>query len=237
MPNPSEPNSSAPASSPPAHAAPHYYEQSSSSGMHMKLGDWIDREEKVPDLSRRAAINGILQNGTLGPDDPGGLVIEPHERYDTLVLEKNPTNLPAAFTSGLGALVVREPLAQMIEELDPSLHQMWPVRVLRSQRRRGVTSEPYEGDWFVLVVTERRDVMDPEHSAARPFSTDPSFYHLTTYKKDVALRADALPDDIHLWRDTKLVGGLFASGRFQTELRRRKLKFISGFKAKVSGKV
>ena len=82
MPNPSEPKpsepdssaptASAPASSPPIHAAPHYYEQSSSSGMHMKLGDWIDREEKVPDLSRRAAINGILQNGTLGPDDPGG---------------------------------------------------------------------------------------------------------------------------------------------------------------------
>ena len=99
--------------------------------------------------------------------------------------------------------------------------------------------EPYEGNWFVVVVTERRDVMDPEDSAVRPWGIKglPDYYDLATYKKDVALRADALPNDIHLWRDTKLVGGLFASGRFQSELRRRKLKFISGFKAKVSGKV
>lgn len=121
-----------------------------------------------------------------------------------------------------GALsVVREPVKDIIERLDPGIHQFFPLTIETKRGKR------VEGPWFAMNVTARQDSVVMEHSSVSVSKPSPdthcSFYH------DGEDRVTVDPDrqsGLHLWREQRFIGSLLGSDTLMAELKSQKLRFF-----------
>lgn len=78
-----------------------------------------------------------------------------------LIVEKAKPTLPDMFWSAGSLLVVSERYHDIIESLDPGVHQMWQIEMRR--KRKG----PYPGRWFAVNVRPRASAIQEEGSDIR----------------------------------------------------------------------
>ncbi|MEZ5752413.1 MAG: hypothetical protein R3D60_10740 [Paracoccaceae bacterium] len=166
-----------------------------------------------PQKSRIAAeIRAALREGTRK--------VLPEEVPKLFVVEK-PKAKWRDFFKVTGAIkVVREPVRELIERLDPGVHQFFPVTM---RTKRGVV---IEGPWFVIVITARQDSIVPGYRGKFISNQLPDGrYLLNSMVKHGQVPIDATRlSGLHLWREAKAVDGIFASDELIAELKANGLK-------------
>ncbi|WP_208347473.1 imm11 family protein [Pseudaestuariivita rosea] len=189
-------------------------------GPTMQIGDFVGFEDVQPDLSVRANLSKVYRYG--------GRKLEPNEVPSVLKLEKNPQNLPASFMTADSLYIVQKPFRDLIEKLDPGLHQFFPIEV----RLRNET--PHDPSCYAINVTETRDSILDEQSSVEKFVTNPNNTdkHIIYYKKDVTVDPIKLTD-IHLWREARYPWSLLMSDELRDALKETGLRTPRCFKAKM----
>ncbi|CUH76200.1 hypothetical protein TRM7557_00763 [Tritonibacter multivorans] len=117
--------------------------------------------------------------------------------------------------------VVREPVKDIIEGLDPGVHQFFPLTI---ETKRG---KMIEGPWFAMNVTARQDSVVMEQSSVNVNKRFPdelcSFFH----DGEDRVTVDAgRQSGLHLWREQRFRGSLLGSDALMAELKAQKLRFF-----------
>lgn len=75
-----------------------------------------------------------------------------------VIIEKPKPNLPNMFWGSSSLLIVSGVYHDIIERLDPGLHQLWPIELRRKRK------EPYSGRWYGLNIRPRAASIQVEGS-------------------------------------------------------------------------
>lgn len=115
-----------------------------------------------------------------------------------IVMEKSRSEMPDMFWGEASLLIVSGAYHDIIERLDPGLHQMWPIEIRR--KRKG----PYPGRWFGLNIRPRAASIQVEGSdtmvaKGSTYLGTPDRTMLNNSFK-VSVRSDRLPE-ANLWWD------------------------------------
>jgi len=192
-----------------------------------QIGETPTFETQVSDLHERAAIAGVFRNGSRP--------LKPEEVPYKLVLDKKRKALPGGFVTENGLFIVKGQVRDILEGLDPGVHQFFPIDVVYKGG-----SKP-EDEYFVLNVTATQDsvVAESPGVAFRANLLDPrtigpddpekmEFHH---YKKDVMVRKSSL-SGLNMWREPRYIASYLISNAFFEALKAQDLKLLRSYKTK-----
>lgn len=149
-------------------------------------------------------------------------LLEPHERPSEFRMMEARKSLGSLIALADGLLAVDATLKEIIERLEPGVHQFWPLRI--TLPKGGEFPVPYYG----MVIRRFIDSFVPEQSAVHQVSegsdtffangpTKKDYGNLTVLKSVVA--------GVHLWRERRLkIPDIFFSDELQAEIARRGLR-------------
>ena len=130
-----------------------------------------------------------------------GEPIDVEKAHQYLIVEKSRPELPDMFWGTSALMVVSGAYHDIIEQLDPVTHQMWPIEMRRKRK------EPYPGRWYGLNIHARGAAISAEESEVKTLKgtellgTPDQTVVANSFK--VAVRREALPD-VNLWWDDGL---------------------------------
>lgn len=115
-------------------------------------------------------------------------------------------------------LVVDEAMKNLIEGLEPSVHQFRPITFLQPN------AEPFPGSYFAMIIGQFRESFIPEPE------TEGALWSRSSYLDPVKGRTFTRA---HLWRERKLIGpDFFSSDALYDAVKRAKLKVPPMFKVR-----
>ncbi len=192
-------------------------------------GDTPKFAKQVPDLAARAEYAAIYKNGTRA--------LIRAEVPDELILDRRRKSLAAGFLSVNGLFIVKGEIREILENLDPGMHQFFPIDV-----KYGTTSRP-EGQFYVLNLTAQQDSIIDDLSTVEPFpvftnATPPQIAPPDRNKMSI-LYADghvtvdpARQSGLSIWRERRYPGSYLISDQFHDMLVAQGLKFLTPFQTK-----
>lgn len=130
-------------------------------------------------------------------------------------------------------LVVDAALKDIIEDLEPGIHQFWPIRILMGNDRKEL---PHS--MFGLGIRNHLDAFRPEQSRAGVCrqGSNGTFFATSESKSVIsglAISCDQSPP-VHLWRDRTLrKPGIFMSGALMSRIAAERLVIPMHFSLKV----
>ncbi|WP_208347474.1 imm11 family protein [Pseudaestuariivita rosea] len=188
-------------------------------GPQFQTGGFVGFEEQIPDVSMRASLSNVYAEGTRQ--------LVSKEIPKIFKLDKARDSLPASFMVQNGLYIVQKPFYDLIEQLDPCLHQFFPIEV----RHRNGT--PHDPPCYAINVTETRDSIVDQQSSVEKFVTNPknTDKHIIYYKKDITVDPSTI-SDIHLWREARYPQSLLMSDELRDALKETGLRMPRCFKAK-----
>ena len=132
-------------------------------------------------------------------------------------------------------LAVSEPLRDLIERLEPGVHQFWPINIIvpnMAERRY----EPYPAPYFAMVVMRHLDSFLPDQSDPQVFDADPEYPTVhrprSTKVPGIAVSMDVI-GGAHLWREAKLLGpAIYPSNTLHDEMKKLGLTLPKHLKLK-----
>ncbi|MFK0205614.1 imm11 family protein [Agrobacterium sp. NPDC090283] len=214
--------------------------ESSSFGDYFPDGDYVGWEEAIKryfdeemtteqraafdhwDVSYRSEVARKF-NEDMGP-------LEPHERPNEYRLIKTYQSLGALIELNNRLLAVSEPLKDIIEALEPGVHQFWPIRITMPKGKEYPT--PYYG----LRIGRFLDSFLPEQSEDYRSPPDIKTYYANSYtKKGYACLcvAESVAAGCHLWRERWLrQPKILFSDDLMADVERRALRFPKHHKLK-----
>lgn len=202
------------------------------------------------DLEAPAFIIADYPGSEMGGDlsdiyKKGTRLLTPDEVPPRLTLEKRRKSIPGGFQTANGLIIVNGQVHDILERLDPGVHQFLPVELCFKNGDRP------EGQYFVINITVKQDSI-----VAAPPGVDPSDKFIVirddagnfkglenvgkdwdsllirTHKKKVTLQKSAL-SGVNLWREKRVSGlELFVSDAFFDAMKEQGLKFYKNFRAK-----
>ncbi|WP_306047745.1 imm11 family protein [Nioella sp. MMSF_3534] len=116
-------------------------------------GWFLEAQKPHPDWSRYLDVSIVLGEGTRS--------LSADEMPRQFFIDEKPRALPDMFMGSSGKWVVSDPARQIIEDLDPGLHQFFSINV---QFPDG--SSPL-GEWFAMNITTVRKTMIDAESAIK----------------------------------------------------------------------
>ena len=150
--------------------------------------------------------------------------VEEHERPINFKTRKPYDRLKDLIKTENRLLAVSEPLRDLIERLEPGVHQFWPINITvpnMAEKRY----EPYPAPYFAMVVMQHLDSFSPERSdpdafdAERPRVLQP---HAKS-ASGIAISKEAV-GNAHLWREARLRGpAIYLSNTLNDEMKRLEL--------------
>lgn len=175
-------------------------------------GEVPEWENRFPDVNDRLKIATTLMKGDR--------LLPLSEAPRVLVLPRKRKQLPDFFES-MSGLVVSEAFRLMLEDLDPGIHQFWPLEIERG---------PEGAFWGLNVHIHQRSIIE-ELSDVEPLGVNPPADRdkatypmmLQAFWKRLTVRKSAL-GPVNLWREHLYLSELFASDRLIAEIKSRKLK-------------
>jgi hypothetical protein len=182
------------------------------------LATLADFEEKVPDLNARAEVADAFSDGTR--------LLRSHEIPTRLRLDTPIKRVRDIFVSHSGVLIVSRALHDLLEEVDPGLHQFSPI---------AIELLPHAGEHFLLNVHHQQDSIIDEMSNVRrnagmPDNRDVMYINfLPGGGVDVTVDVSQL-GKANLWREKRYPGSMLVSNPLRDETRRRGLKFFTLWK-------
>lgn len=205
-----------------------YYVKRKAAYPDFLIGDWVDFEQKVPDLSVRSDVGRAMATG-----------------YRQLTAEETPSQLqmsrrriiksyPDVFVTTNGAYVVSDRMRALIEDFDPGLHQFFSVNIL---------DDPDGPPRFLMNIYARQTSLIEELSSVEQGGMHPSPERMsivpvprkgiTLGKGEIDLTFDRKArGGLNLWRENRYSRDLFLSDEFVDALKKQKLKFFEPLKGR-----
>ena len=180
--------------------------------------EW-DERYPVPGENSRLALEIV------GAWQSGNRRTLPEEMPRLLIAERPRKSWPDTFWTIGGLMVVRAPVRDIIEALDPGVHQFFPLRI---RTKRGVE---IEGPWFSMVVSVKQNSVVMELSDVFVHPRVPE--RLCSFSGTTDVTVDpARQSGLNLWRETRFKNSLLGSDQLVADLKAAGLKFFPGFQAK-----
>ena len=152
--------------------------------------------------------------------------LEPHERPSEFGMREARKSLGSLILLNDGLHAVDATLKEIIEALEPGVHQFWPIRMTLPK------GQEYPGPYYGMVIRRFIDSFVPEQSDVRQATgvgtevfdifyakgpTKKDYGNLTVLKRVIA--------GVHLWRERRLrMPNVFLSDELQVEITRRGLR-------------
>lgn len=185
----------------------------------------------------------VKELGILHPGDRAVLTApQDHEWPRAFQAKRNIRSLGSLFKTTNKVVAVDEAMKDLIEGLEPAIHQFRPLSVLQPN------SEAFPGSYFTMILGQFRDsfIPEPETEGAlwnRSSYLDPvkgrTFTGKYTFSALSAERYARLPFSsaaiagAHLWRERKLIGpDFFISDALYAAIKTAKLKIPQSFKVR-----
>ena len=129
------------------------------------------------------------------------------------------------FKTTNGLPIVRQPAKDIIDGLDPGLHQFFPLEI---KTKRGLD---IEGPWFAMNVTAKQDSIVLGRSTTRQNPNFPETLNYVSYEAKWVTVDPAKQTGMHLWREQRFNSSLLGSDTLVDALKAAGLKFFPCFKA------
>jgi len=203
-------------------------------------GDFVGREEQIKryfdeemsaeqraafdnwDVSYREAVSRKFTED-MGP-------LEPHERPSEFRMAEARESLGSLIKTENRLLAVDAQLKEIIETLEPGVHQFWPIRIIQPK------GEEFPGPYYGMVIRRFLDSFVPEQSNFNQTSKgSDSFFTNGPTKKDYGNLTvlKSVSAGAHLWRERRLrMPNVFLSDELQAEITRRGLRIPRHHKLK-----
>lgn len=156
----------------------------------------------------------------------GEYKLEPDEFPKELIIKKPRKWYPDIFKTTGSMYVASGAAKNIIEGLDPELHQFFPLTI---HTKRGLE---VEGPWFAMHVTEQQDSIVKEKSMVYlPDGSSERLHQFYYDRKDVTVDVSR-QSGAHLWREYFFINSLLGSDELINALKAADMKFFRRFKAK-----
>jgi hypothetical protein len=135
---------------------------------------------------------------TIAPDKPPLSPIEPHEPPRSFDAEKSYSELGSLIMLSNGILAVDEALKNIIDRLEPGVHQFYPVEIKLPK------GKVFPRSYYILVVGRYLESFSAENSKDGSWhERRPGFYYHDASKKGTSGLAflGTKIGDAHLWRE------------------------------------
>ena len=182
----------------------------------------------------------------IGIQQPGDRAVltppEDHEWPRTFQAKRTIRSLGSIFQVVNKVLTVDEAMKDLIEGLEPGIHQFRPITILQPN------SETFPGSYFTMIIGQFRDsfILEPEtegtlwnrsshldKNQVRRFTGAYVFSALSAERYARLPVSSAAISGAHLWREHKLFGpDFFISDALHDAIKKAKLKFPQQFKVK-----
>jgi len=162
----------------------------------------LSQEERVemPEGVHSQGVQAILANASRKCEmDLGAL--EPYEQGEVFETDKTEKSLASLIKLSNGLLAVDDPLKAIIEDLNPGVHQFWPLEIKMPK------GKVYPTQYHALVVRRYLDSFTPKQSEPHSWRQmgRGSHYMVVRYPKKKEIMGLALAEEkigsSHLWRE------------------------------------
>lgn len=179
--------------------------------------------------------------GTISGGPPPLTPIEPHEIPQAFRTKSSYSNL-ASLISLRGFLAVDQQLKEIIERLEPGVHQFFPIQITMPRERA------YPKPYFLLVIGQFLEGFRPEQSPPEVLDKN---YRLTCWRRtdwsdklvfDIRFNSTCCPHlafsrsaigGAHLWRERRaLMNNILISDALQAEIAAAKLRIWKHWRVK-----
>lgn len=183
--------------------------------------EWAEWKERFPTNGDHENKDGALVEGWRS----GTRKLSPEHLPKLLRPRKPRSSWPDMFKTNNGLLVVRQTAKDIIEGLDPDLHQFFPLEITT---KRGLD---IAGPWFAMNVTAKQDSIDLNHSTIFMSERAPDRLNDISYEAKWVTVDASKQSGIHLWREKRFKMSLLGSDALVDALKAADLNFFPGFKA------
>jgi hypothetical protein len=180
---------------------------------HFVGGELLDFHEKVPSLEHRSDVVRAFKDGTR--------LLRPDEMPTRLLLDRPTKNFRDIFRSQDGILIVSPELHDLLEQIDPTVHQFSSI-VLEHM--------PMAGLRYCLNVHAKHDSIIDEKSNVRrnagmPDNNNVMHVNFVPEGADITIDSSQLAST-NLWRERRYPGSLLVSDKLYSEIKNRGIKFF-----------
>ena len=177
-------------------------------------GSYTEFKKRYTDINERVRFSNLWRDG----EGLSQLTAEQVPKKIKITGLRKTAKLPDAFRVLNGLPLVSDPLRNIIEQLDPKLHQFFPVEVALPAGR-----EPDTGYNVFIVTTKKRTIM-PELSDVSGPSRWGS-YNLQSPGSNVSFSPECR-EGAHIWREERFRGQLFMSDELEAAMRSEELNYL-----------
>ena len=183
---------------------------------YQQIGRYDAYKARVNVIDKMSEYAGIWKDGSR--------LLEAHEVPDKVILQKK-AKLIDAFLSRGGVFLVSDGLRGLIEDMDPGVHQFFPLEV--EFPRGNLPDKKYN----IMNVTVQKDTIIPDMTHVEKFA-DRHFL-----LKDFQNKATFSPESqkgAHIWREKQIVGGrCFISTNLMQAIQSNGFKFFKCWPGKI----
>ncbi len=185
--------------------------------------EWQAQFKSVPDSYKYyVACKFIYEQGEKIGEDPPLTPIEPHEVPQVFRTVKRYTSLGSLLVLNSGVFAADATLKDIIERVEPGVHQFWPLRIVMTK------DQPYPASYYTMVIGRFIESFSPEQSDPKSFiDRGRGDYSVSWGSKDrysgLALKRSAFAG-AQLWRERRLGRLVCMSDELQAEIKRAGLR-------------
>lgn len=159
---------------------------------------------------RRSVSDKFTKN--LGP-------LLPHEQPTELRTDRRFKVIAALIELPNRLLAVDQDLKELIEELEPDVHQFWKIRITNK------SGQEYERNFYGMIVRQFLDAFLEQGSSVDAWRMDSGWPWIQKEKYGEIRISEEVVSDAHLWRDSRLYGlDIYVSDQLHEKICERGLK-------------
>jgi hypothetical protein len=158
--------------------------------------------------------------------------LKPHERPTEFKLKESRKSIGSLVEMTCQLLAVDTTLRDIIEALEPGVHQFWPIRILTPRGKE------HPGSYHGMIIRRFLDSFVPEQSKGFRFSPSNSQFAFADRDTKAGYAGLAVAREViadaHLWRERNLSSPkILMSDALQAEIAARDLRIFKHHKLKV----
>ena len=186
-------------------------------------GSYDDYLKRPTDLDELVNLTRAWKDG----EDIGSLTSDQIPKSIKIKGIKKTTKLPDAFRVLNALPLVSDALRDVIERMDPGIHQFFPVDLTLPAGRK-----PETGFNVIIVTTKKKTILSELSEVSGPrYGTA---YTLKSPGSKVVFSPRCL-EGSNIWREVGYRGRLFISNELESVIRSEKLKFLKYWPGEISG--
>lgn len=200
-------------------------------GWEEQVKEYYDRYMSSTEKSDMGMSEKILYSKFSRKFTESSEPLRPQECPKEFMFFDKPRSLGSLIKLNDGLISVNESLRNIIEEMEPGLHQFWPIRLTLD------TGEEVHGKYYGLVIRRHLDSFIPEESENYRSHPGSSIVVSSSETKkcygSLAVSRGVI-GEAHLWRERKLRRPeILLSDELQQEIARQELRIPKHYKLKV----